>query len=192
MVVDLDEKFSLVVVGQVLGISKQAVSDLVNKMRFTGSTNGELIESISKRYREQAAGRGGDAQEDYVRIKIRRELAAAKKDELANHKEVFNLVPMDAIEPLMNNWATVARSEVLNAVEKMVAGIEGKFKIEVDRDLIDGPVDDAFRAIGDYPTRAAAVRAAGGNAADIGSGPAAGGAKLASSGERSDAGVAAR
>ena len=88
--------------------------------------------------REKAAGRGGDDNKELTRARIRDTNASADLREIQFYENAGRLVSIDDMEPLLDAWAVQARGEVVNAVNKIVADIEGQHSVEVDACMVDG------------------------------------------------------
>lgn len=103
--------------------------------------------------REKAAGRGGDDQAALTRARTREAVAGAQIKETQFLESCGALVPVEQLEPLLEQWVIVARAEVRNAVDKIIADIQGRYDIEIDQSIIDGHIGAAYRLIGAYPGR---------------------------------------
>ncbi len=133
-------------------MSQPAVAEHINKgLLKPGLSLFEWLHAYSENLREKAAGRGGEDQAALTRARTIQAQADGQLKELNFHREVKNLVPVDEIEPMLETWATVARSEFQNAINKLIAGIESKHKIQVDAELIDEIITLALASIGNYP-----------------------------------------
>lgn len=144
MVVDLGGSVNYSEVGQTLGITKQAVGDLVKKMGFSGGTNGELIVAISNRYREQAAGRGGDLQGELTRAKIRDLNESADWRMIQKNKELGKLLLVEEVEPQLLAMVTAARQELLTLPGKLAGDLKSLHGVDVDVTLIEERIHDAL------------------------------------------------
>lgn len=154
MIIDLDALANKSHIAMAIGKSQQAVSKLAKKIGLSRTaTNGELLEAIFSRLSDEAAGRGGEAQQELTQARIRESLAKAQSSEISNLQSLGALVAVEDIEPLLEQWATVARAEVANALNKIIADIEGEHDIEIDQDVLNGHINSAYRIIGDYPGR---------------------------------------
>ena len=71
--------------------------------------------------------------------------------ELQYHERIHNLVDANWAAQQIANHATAARTEVENAVDHLVTGIESEHSISVNRDNINRALATAFRAIESYP-----------------------------------------
>ena len=119
----------------------------------------DSIDSVRVAYirdlREKAAGRGGDDQGELTRARTRDALASAKIREIQFFESTGQLVSVEELEPLLEAWATMARSEFINGMNKVIADIEGANDVVVDRVMVDGYARAALDAVGEYPGRAA-------------------------------------
>ena len=103
--------------------------------------------------REKAAGRAGEDQVELTRMRIRESRAKTIGMETQNLKDLGLLIAITDLEPMLEQWATVSRSEVSNALMKIVADIEGEHDIAVNQDMVNGHISAAYKLIGDYPGR---------------------------------------
>jgi len=148
----LNVKISQAEFGRILGISKQAISKQAgNGVLNPDGTFLDWMRSLYGHLSGQAAGRGGDEQSSLARERTREAKANAQLKELQFHKEVGNLIPVAEIEPALESWVVTMRSETTHAVEKIIAAIESRHGIKVDRDMVDEYLNGAFQAIADYP-----------------------------------------
>ena len=96
----------------------------------------DSIDSVRVAYirdlREKAAGRGGDDQGELTRARTRDALASAKIREIQFFESTGQLVSVEELEPLLESWATMARSEFINGMNKVVADIEGANDVVVE------------------------------------------------------------
>lgn len=147
-----------------LDMTERNLRDVLIKLKLDHRTASvDQIRVAYIRYmRNVAAGRGGDEQESLVKARTREAQINAQAKELQYFRDVGTLVAVDEIEPVLANWAVLARSEVKNAVEKIIAGIESKHSIEVDQEIIDESLGAAYSAIASYPTNAASNAEPGG------------------------------
>jgi hypothetical protein len=116
-----------------------------------GATLGEWLRAYCEKLRAEASGRAGDDSVALTRAKTREALSKAQISELNYHRELQQLVPVEEIEPLLQSWAVSGRAEVTRAIESVVAAIESKHKIEIDRELYDAPTRAALDAVASYP-----------------------------------------
>lgn len=122
---------------------------------WKSSTLADIRTAYIRDLREKAAGRGGDDQAELTRARTRDAVASAKLREVQYYESIGKLVSVDDIEPRLESWATVARAEVHNALNKIIADIEGENEVTINREMIDGYMLSAFAAIGDHPRRIA-------------------------------------
>lgn len=139
-------------IGEHLGITQQQVSDLQRRnVLEKGCTIDKARKDYLEHLRSVAAGRGGDAQFRLTEQRARQAEADAQLKELQYWREVGALVAVDELEPLLSGWATSARAEVENAVDRAITGIESEHGIKVDRAKVEELMGSAFNAIADFP-----------------------------------------
>jgi hypothetical protein len=136
--------------GVLVGISQQAVSKLVTKgvIPKTGSYR-EWLLAYTGALRTTASGREEEAR--LTSARIREADASAALKELNFHKQAETLVEVAAIEPLLISWAARSRSAVQAAEAKIIEGLESKHGLNIDGDIISGPLRSALKTIADYP-----------------------------------------
>lgn len=101
--------------------------------------------------REKAAGRGSSELMAKTMAQTREATASAQIKELQYLREVAAVVLVEELEPKLAAWAVLARSETLNALDKLIATIHGKYGITIEQAIIDELFGPAFNAIADYP-----------------------------------------
>jgi hypothetical protein len=138
-----------------LDLSERRVRDVLNELGVDWkATPLDAIRTAYIRYlRERAAGRGGDEQGALSRARTQQALADARMKELQYYRELKLLVPVEELEPALRDWAAMARGEVRNAVEKLLAAIRSQHGVEVATDVVEGILHPAFRAIAAYPAQ---------------------------------------
>ncbi|MES9830511.1 MAG: hypothetical protein ABW201_19835 [Candidatus Thiodiazotropha sp.] len=136
--------------GVLVGISQQAVSKLATKkvVPKTGSYR-EWLLAYAAALRATAGGREEEAR--LTAARIREASASAALKELNFHRQAENLIEVAALEPLLISWAARARSAVQAAEAKIIEGLESKHGLELDGELISGPLRSALKTIADYP-----------------------------------------
>lgn len=138
--------------GTLIGITQQAVAKHVaSGVLRDGATLGEWIRSYCEKLRAEASGRASDDSLALTRAKTREALSKAQLSELNYHRELEQLVPAEAVEPMLQSWAVSGRAEVTRAIESVIAAIESKHKIEIERELYEKPLRAALDAIASYP-----------------------------------------
>lgn len=135
-----------------LGITQPQVSEHQRRGLYPrGCTLNQARTAYIEHLREVAAGRGGDAQFRLTEQRARQAEADAQLKELQYWREVGALVAVAELEPLLADWAGIARGEVENAVDKAILDIERRHSITVDREEVDRLMESAFKAIAGFP-----------------------------------------
>lgn len=136
-----------------LSMSERNLRDVLRGLNIDHKTYSldEIRDAYIKDLREKAAGRGGDEQQSLTKARTREAQINTQTKELEYFTKVGLLVPVDEIEPILQSWAVLARSEVMNALDKVTAFLESKHGIEIEQGLIDDSLGAAFTAIADYP-----------------------------------------
>ncbi|MEJ2630922.1 MAG: hypothetical protein P8011_01610 [Acidihalobacter sp.] len=140
-------------IGVHLGISQQAVSDLIR--RGVLPADGDIDQArmtYCEHLRAVAAGRGGqDNQVDLTQARARQASADADLKELDYCQRTGSVVAVAELEPQLAGWAAMARSEIENSLDRTLLEIEGAHRIEIDRASLDSLWISAFKAIAAYP-----------------------------------------
>jgi transcriptional regulator with XRE-family HTH domain len=137
--------------GILVGISQQAVSKLVFKGVIPkAGTYREWLQAYTSSLRTTASGREEEA--SLTASRIREADASAALKELNFHKQAENLVEVAALEPLLASWAARGRSAVQAAEAKIIEGLESKYGLELDEQLVMEPLRSALKTIANYPS----------------------------------------
>jgi len=148
-----------------VGISQAAVAKHVAKgVLVHGATARAWLHSYCDRLREQAAGRGSDEALDLTRARTREAESKARMLELNLERELGRLVALEDIEPELEQWASVASSEIRHAIESIIEHVESKTEERVDREHVDRIMRAALDAIASYPRQHADAAGARGGA----------------------------
>lgn len=146
MILDLDAPLNKSHIALAIGKSQQAVSKLALKIDDVSiRNNGQLLESIFSRLTEEAAGRGGDAQDVLVQARIRDLNASAEVKELTAKEKSGELVNVVEIEPQLVAMVTAVRQELLMMPDKMASNIKALHGIDVDILLIQEMINDSLK-----------------------------------------------
>ena len=137
-----------------VGISQQAVSKLIKKgiLKDKDILSDWLLD-YCENLRGQAAGRSGDAQAKLTEARTRDAIASAKIKEAQFLETCGALVAVADIQPLLENWATVSRSEVANALNKIIGDIQGQHDITINPDIASNHMNAAYEIIGNWPSK---------------------------------------
>lgn len=116
--IDLDSMMTQAEFGELVGVSQQAVSDLLQRDVITaGSPCGEWLKDYISHLREQAAGRGMDGELAFQRSELARVSRERAEIKLALERKEF--APVTLIEEVL---ATVGRS-VAGVLEPLHANL---------------------------------------------------------------------
>src|SRR5690606_21772953 len=119
---------------KIVGVSQPLVFKLLDRGTLQpGDTMGEWLLAYCASLREVAAGRGGDEQVAMAEARARQARFDADLRELEFFEKIGALVQVEDIEPLLSGWAATGRAELLHAVDTIIAGIESRYGIEIDR-----------------------------------------------------------
>lgn len=148
----IDKPVSQAEFGRLVGVTQQAVAKhMDNGVLREGATLGEWLRSYCEKLRAEASGRASDESVALTRAKTREALSKAQMAELVYHRELGNLIPVEQVEPLLQSWAVSGRAEVTRTIESVVAAIESKHEIHIERGLYEPALQTALDAIAGYP-----------------------------------------
>lgn len=149
---DLDAKATQVEFSALVGVSQQAISKHVeNGTLRKGQSFRDWLKIYTVKLRDEAAGRVvTDQRAELDRAKTREALANAQSKELALYREYQLILEKSQVMEAMSAWIALAKSEYTNSIEKILAMLESRHNITIERTDIDGITDAAMRTIGDF------------------------------------------
>lgn len=62
-----------------------------------------------------------------------------------------SMILVEDIEPALCTWATTGRQEVNSAFNKVIADIESRHEIDIDKDAVYAHILEALKAISNWP-----------------------------------------
>lgn len=146
MKLDLDAKANQTQIGLVIGKSQQAVSKLAAKAGLKAdATNGEVLRGIFERLTEEAAGRGGEYQQELTKARIRAENGKADLAEISIREKAGLLVLAEEVEPIMLRMVTAARQELLTLPGKFASDMKMLHGIDIDESLVTERIHDSLK-----------------------------------------------
>ena len=141
----LDRQGSLAEFGALVGIEKQAVHKLRGKGVLSDeATLARWLLEYCDNLRRQAAGRGGDAQGELTRARIEESRENTRLKQLERLTKEGSLVEADQVAPVMEGWADQVRQDVTGCGGEIIEGIESRYSIELDSELVHGPLRDTL------------------------------------------------
>lgn len=146
MNLDLDAKANRTQIGLAIGKTQQAVSKLSAKTGVKdNATNGELLRAIFERLTEEAAGRGGEFQQQLTKARIRESNGKADLSELSLMEKAGQLVLASEVEPVMLRMVTAARQELLTLPDKIASDMKMLHGIDIDVSLVTERIYDSLK-----------------------------------------------
>lgn len=129
-----------------VGITQPAVAQMVKKGTLEkGQTYGEWFDAYITKIRDEAGGRNQDDRLINARIRESEMNGNLKElDYLANLKKV---IWVEDLEPLMSEFISAIGFQVRSAEDRIIEGIESRYDIELDDDIIREPVRAALTSI---------------------------------------------
>lgn len=149
---DLDTKATQAEFASLVGASQPAIhKHVVNGTLKPGHTFRQWLQAYTLKLRDEAAGRTvTDQRLELDKAKTREALANAQSKELALYREYQLILEKSQVMEAMSAWIALAKSEYANSIEKILAMIESRHNITIERNDIDGITDAAMRTIGDF------------------------------------------
>ena len=96
MMVDLNGKINQTTIAEVVGISRQALSRMLNKIVLdTHTTIGDGIRMVFSQLREQAAGRASGSNHALVKARTESKIQKAESIRLSNFERKEFLLPLN-------------------------------------------------------------------------------------------------
>jgi len=87
--------------------------------------------------REKAAGRGGESQSELARARTDESLMKAAKLRLEYQREINLVVSAEDAAEVIIEWARQANMDYTQGINKLVSGIQNKYSIKVDSELVE-------------------------------------------------------
>jgi transcriptional regulator with XRE-family HTH domain len=143
---DPDLKASQTTFAMMVGVSQQAISQLKNKNVLPdGGTYADWLIAYLDRLRAEAAGRMQDEKLSHVRIR-ETEMSANLK-ELEYLEKLKQIIFVDDIAPLLNEFCTAVQFHVMSAQERIIEAVESKHEITLNDDDINKPLRAAIESV---------------------------------------------
>lgn len=149
---DLDNKATQAEFAELVGASQPAIhKHVISGTLKPGATFRQWLQAYTVKLRDEAAGRVvTDQRAELDRAKTREALANAQSKELALYREYQLILEKSQVMEAMSAWIALAKSEYTNSIEKILAMLESRHNITIERTDIDGITDAAMRTIGDF------------------------------------------
>ncbi|GBL02941.1 hypothetical protein [Glaciecola sp. KUL10] len=149
---DLNEQAKQIEFADLVGASQQSISKYVRAgILNKGETYRTWFAKYCEKLRTEAAGREISASRQTLeQAKTREAIANAQLKELDLYREHKLVLDAQQVREAMEQWVTVAKSEYENSIEKIIALIEDKYGVSIDRESINGTIESTCRTIGDF------------------------------------------
>lgn len=129
-----------------VGITQPAVAQLVKKGVLTkGQTYGEWFEIYITKIRDEAGGRNQD--ERLINARIRESEMNGNLKELDFLANLNKVIWVEDLEPLMSEFISAIGFQIRSAEDRIIEGIESRYDIELDDDIIREPIRAALTSI---------------------------------------------
>ena len=143
---------------QKLDMSERNLRDILAKLNLNHKTDSFdfILTTYIRHLRDIASGR--QASEQRLKLdeaKTREALAGARIKELAALKEEKLILDKTHVREAIDGWIALAKAEYQNSIDKMLAMIESKHGVTIDRDAIDGIISSGLRTIADFSIESA-------------------------------------
>jgi phage terminase Nu1 subunit (DNA packaging protein) len=148
--VDLIAKATQSGFAELVGTSKQAVQKHAAKIGLKkGGTYADWLRIYCEHLRTEAAGRGGESMNDLTKQRILESEQKTLAMMLDNQEKLGALVSVEDVSTVFDEFSGSVPTAINSAAESILAAIESKYSIQLDDELVHGPI------------RAAADRVAG-------------------------------
>ena len=133
MIKNIDSKATQKGFGELVGVSQQAISKHVDTGLLKKNQNYRTwLISYCEKLRDEASGRGNDAQGELTRARTRDANASSELKYITIKEKAGELVPTSEIEPLLTAMFTAARTELLSLPDKLSNELKALYDVEVD------------------------------------------------------------
>lgn len=150
--INLDDEAKQTVFAELVGASQPAISKYHRLgILVKGQSLGQWLLAYCEKMRSEASGREvTDSRKRLDEAKTREALANAETKELALYREKELILDRNQVRLAMADWVNTAKSEYESSVEKIIALIEDKHGVTVDRESVNSVIDATCRAIGGF------------------------------------------
>lgn len=143
---DPDLKASQTTFAMMVGVSQQAISQLKNKNVLPdGGTYADWLIAYLDRLRSEASGRMQD--ERLSDVRIRETEMSANLKELEYLGKLKQIIFVDDIAPLLNEFVSAVEFNVMSAQERIIEAVESKHEITLNDDDINKPLRAAIESV---------------------------------------------
>lgn len=149
---DLSKSATQVEFAELVGTSQQAISKYARLgILVKDQSLQQWLLAYCEKMRSEASGREvTDSRKRLDEAKTREALANAATKELQLYREKELILDRNQVRLAMADWVNTAKSEYESSVEKIIALIEDKHGVTVDRESVNSVVDATSRAIGGF------------------------------------------
>ena len=139
---ELDQKASQTVFAKLVGASQPAISERIKKGQLEkDGTYAEWLQVYISGLREEAAGRADVSAQN---VRKRKELAQALREEFELSKDYKLIIPTEFVGPDLISLIKEIQSQIMEAGNMSVQSIESEHAIQINDDLIFGPLRSAL------------------------------------------------
>jgi len=133
----LDKKATQVDFAELVGITQPAVSKHIGRCLQKGQTLKVWLHAYCEHLRNEAAGRGGNDQDNLTRARTNESEVKTALNRLEYNQKIGVLLPAADAEHAIIEWASYAVREFTGAFSSLVHEIEGAHGIRIDAKRVD-------------------------------------------------------
>jgi hypothetical protein len=128
-----------------LNVSQQTISKQYKKgVLYNGGTYREWLVQYTNHLRDEAAGRGGDAQQILTRARIEETLENTAVKRQQRLKDANTLLDKEDTILLVTEMTGQVRGHVMAAGDEIIEELISRYKLELDDDIVLKPLRSAL------------------------------------------------
>lgn len=137
-----------------LFLAQQNVSEMLRKLSIDWrlATMDEIRRAYIDQLRAQAAGHRSESGDDLVRERVLSERVNREIQLLTLEEKRGTLVNVEQLRPMYSQMITAFRVELLSLPDKLKGELDALYGIEVDPELINGPIRNALEQLSRHQT----------------------------------------
>lgn len=144
----LKEKANQASFAELVGVSKQAIQKVAGRIGLRkGGTHAEWLRIYCEHLRTEAAGRGGESAQDLTKQRILESKEKTLSMSLDNLEKLGHLVSVEEMSSVFDELGAAVPVAFNGAAESILSSIESKYSINLDDDLVHGPLRAAVERL---------------------------------------------
>jgi hypothetical protein len=131
-----------------VGVSKQAIQKHAGRIGLKrGGTHAEWLKVYCDHLRAEAGRQGGESQADLTRQRILESEQKTLAMSLDNMEKLRALIAVDSVGEIFGELTSAVHVNFNSAAENILGGLESKYSIKIDDELVYGPLRAATERI---------------------------------------------